>query len=513
MHSIQFGSIILAPSANVHSVTTIMNNLVLVKRLLAIILLILGTVVSARAQKADPQQIVELRRLRDELKASDSLRTADAVVIVSERAIAEAAQQFLGLEIKMASGNLVKLTSIETSLATGAAIIKLGLQYKSINMQLSGRIASGQISEGFMRMPIRVTEVKLLNGGVSGLLVKTLFGEWLKPEKWNEELPSLDFPLELNETIEIPASQFNIEGNADGQLPMEISTPAYRAPLKLALTSILVMDKRLALGLQLNPASQPMEISAETASNDLNPVALENEIFQLAAALTTSSDVRLQIGRNLITSLLANIASQQNPDLNFKLKQGRLRSTEINAGVTISNYTDVESGEGQADISDLKVENVADDKLSLRLTGQGAIDARVNGREFGVPYGLSPRTSFAIQDQQIPLQFIAENDKAILRALPGATLPINVRFSLNIAGKDLGINRTQVMQVDRWLSRIELPALLNREIMLPRKMEVDAGSNIHTTEKQKLNYSLSNLKIMTGSDTVVMTADVKITPR
>lgn len=489
-----------------------MNNLVFVKRLLATVLLLLSSVVSAQAQKADPQQIAELQRLRDELKATDSLRTADAVIIVGERAIAEAAQQFLGLEIKMASGTLVKLTSIETSLATGAAILKLGLQYKSINMQLSGRIASGQVSEGFLRMPIRVTEVKLLNGGVSGLLVKTLFGEWLKPEKWNEELPSLDFPLELNETVEIPASQFTVQGNADGQLPMEITTPAYRAPLKLVLKSLLVMDKRLALGLQINPPS-PLEGSAEPAPTSLNSVALENEIFQLGSTLTTDSDVQLRIGQNLITSLLTNIASQQNPDLNFKLKQGRLRTTEINAGLTITNYTDVESGEGQADINDLKVESIADEKLKLRLTGQGVIDARVKGREFGVPYGLSPHTSFVIQDQSIPMQFFSENDKVILRALPGTTLPINVRFSLTIAGKDLGINRTEVMQVDRWLSRIELPALLNREIMLPRKMEVDAGSNIHTTEKQKLNYSLSNLKITTGSDAVVITADVKITPR
>ncbi|MBS1789975.1 MAG: hypothetical protein JST85_19790 [Acidobacteria bacterium] len=491
-----------------------MNNFVLMKRLLAIVLLLLGGVISVYAQKTDPQQMAELRRLRDELRATDSLRTADAVVIINERAVAEAAQQFLGLEIKMASGNLVKLTSIECNLATGAAILKLGLQYKSVNLQLSGRITSGQVSEGFMRMPIRVTDVKLQNGGVSGLLVKTLFGEWLKPEKWNDELPSLDFPLELNETIEVPASQFKLEGNSDGQLPMEISTPAYRAPLKLTLTSLLVMDKRIVLGLQVNSASTPVErVFVEPVSNELDPLAIENDIFQLGASLTTNSDVRLQIGRNVISSLLANIAVQQNPDLNFKLKEGRLRTTEINAGVTITNYTDVESGEGQADISDLKAESVADDKLSLRLSGQGVIDARLKGKEFGVPYGLSPRTTFVIQDQPIPLQFITENEKVILRALPGATLPINVRFSLNIAGKDLGVNRTEVVQVDRWLSRIELPMLLNREIMLPRKMEVDAGSNIHSTEKQKLIYTLSNLKVNTDSDKVVITADVKITPR
>lgn len=486
-------------------------------RFLAAVLLALGCgFVPVLAQKPDPQQLVELRRLRDELKATDSLRTADAVVVVSERAVIEAAQQFIGLEIKMANGNLVKLTSIESRLATGAAIVKLGLQYKSVNLQLTGRIASGQISEGQMRMPIRVTEVKLLNGGVSGLLVKTMFGEWLKPETWNEELPSLDLPLELNETMEIPASQFSVgnDGNAQS-LPVEISTPAYRAPLKLTLSSLLVLDKRVVLGLQINsanpaakPAAEPAASTPSTPSGDV--VALENEIFQLGTLLTTDSDVRLRLGRNVLGSLLANIAGQQNPDMNFKLKQGRIRTNEINAGISITNYTDVESGEGQADISELNVEAVADNKVNVRLSGQGVVDARVKGKEFGVPYSLSPRTNFAVKDQLVPLEFLADNGKAIFRAVPGSTLPINMRFTLNVAGKDIGINHSEAVQIDRWLSRIELPALLNREILLPRKMEIDSGSNIHTTEKKKLNYTLSNLRVATGNDAIEILADVRL---
>lgn len=492
-----------------------MNNFDFLKRCLAATLLALSFIASAQAQKTDPQQIIELRRLRDELKASDSLRSADAVIIVNERAVAEAAQQFIGLEIKMASGTLVKLTSIESRLATGAALIKLGLQYKSVNLQLSGRIASGQISEGLMRMPIRVTEVKLLNGGVSGLLVKALFGEWLKPEKWNEELPSLDLPLELNETLDIPASQFSVGGD-NGNVPMDISTPAYRAPLKLTLTSLLVMDKRAALGLRISSASPLVVPTTEPAANpagSMDVAALESEIVQLGAELFAEGDVRLRLGRNIISSLLASIAGQQNPDLNFKLKQGRLRTNEISAGVSITNYTDVESGEGQADVSELKIESINADKLNLRLSGQGTIDARVKGREFGVPYGLSPRTTFVIQDQPIPLQFVSENDKLYFRAVPGSMLPINMRFSLNVAGKDFGINRMELAPVDRWLSKIELPALLNREIMLPSKMEVDAGSNLHTTEKRKLNYLLSNLKVSSGNDAVIVTAEVKLTPQ
>ncbi|MGH9800144.1 MAG: hypothetical protein ACRD82_07250, partial [Blastocatellia bacterium] len=212
-------------------------------------------------------------------------------------------------------------------------------------------------------------------------------------------------------------------------------------------------------------------------------------------------------------SLLANIAGQQNPDINFKLKQGRIRTNEINAVVSITNYTDVENGEGQADISELRIENIADDKVNVRLSGQGVIDARVKGKEFGVPYGLSPRTNFAVKDQLVPLQFLTDNGKAILRAVPGSTLPINVRFTLNVAGKDIGINRSETVQVDRWLSRIEIPALLNREIMLPRKMEVDADSKIHATEKQKLNYTLSNLRVATGSDSIEIFADVRLSPQ
>jgi hypothetical protein len=489
------------------------------KQFLAAVLFAIGCgFVPALAQKPDPQQLAELRRLRDELKATDSLRTADAVVVISERAVAEAAQQFIGLEIKLSNGNLVKLTSIESRLATGAALIKLGLQYKSVNLQLSGRIASGQITDGQMKMPIRVTEVKLLNGGVSGLLVKTMFGEWLKPEKWNEELPSLDLPLELNEKMEIPASQFTVgdsgnNGNAETQsLPVEISTPAYQAPLKLGLSSLLVMDKRAVLALQINSEVPAAKAVVEPASNSSDLVALENEIFQLGTLLTTDNDVRLRLGRNVLGTLLANIAGQQNPDLNFKLKQGRVRTNEINAGISITNYTDVESGEGQADISELKVETIADNKINVRLSGQGVMDARVKGKEFGVPYGLSPRTNFTVKDQPVPLEFLTDNGKAIFRAVPGSTLPINLRFTLNVAGKDIGINRSEAVQIDRWLSRIELPALLNREILLPRKMEIDDGSNIHTTEKKKLNYTLLNLRVATGNDAIEVFADVRLSP-
>jgi len=474
-----------------------------------------GAAAAQSRQAVDSLRLAELERVRSELKSNNSFRDADAVVILGERAIADAARQFIGLEINLANGNLVQVNSVETSLTTGAALIKLGLQYKSVKLALTGRMTSGEITTDpenmKMRIPIRVTEVKLLNGGISGLLVKTMFGDWLKPETWNDELPSLDLPLELAENLEIPASQFSIIPTGEGQIPMDITTPAYRAPLKLKLTSVLMLDKRVVMALKINPIPPTtVPMASENGSISQDAAALESEIVKLSAGLTGDGDVRLRLGRAVIGSLLSQIAVQQNPDLNFKLKQGRVRANEIKAVVSIVNYTDIENGEGQADISDLNIESIADGKVNVRLSGQGVIDARVKGREFGVPYGLSPRTNFTIKDQLVPLQFLSENGKAIFRAQPGSVLPINVRFSLNVAGREVGINRTEIMQVDRWLSRVELPALLNREIMIPRKMEIDAGGNLYVTDRQKLIYSLANLRVAAANDALDIIADIKL---
>lgn len=454
----------------------------------------------------------ELKKVRDELRAHDSFRNADAVVILSERAIADAVRQFVGLEIAQANGSLMKLTSIETQLVMGAAIVKIRVQSKSANLELSGLLTSGQIKDGKMRLPFHVTEVKLLNGLISSVFIKTLFGAWLKPETWNDELPSLDLPLEINETMEIPASRFSIQGNGEGQMPMEITTAGYQVPLKLSLTSLLLLDGRAVLALHANPPPVNQPASASVYAGD-DLAALLNEINQLSLNLPSDADVRLRLGRNIISSLLSQIAWQQNPDLKFKLKQGRLRSEEVTAVVSITNYTDIQDGDGQADISELRVESIAGDRVNLRLSGQGVIDARIKGREYGIPYGLSPRTNFTINNQPIPLQFLGENGKAIMRAVAGATLPINLRFSVQVAGHEVGVNRTEAVQVDRWLNRIELPALLNREILLPRRLEVDDGGSLHVTRKEKLNYALSNLRVGTAGDSIEIAADFRANPK
>ena len=45
-----------------------------------------------------------LRQLRDQLVATNGLRDADVVAIISERAINDTAQRMKGLEIKLANG-------------------------------------------------------------------------------------------------------------------------------------------------------------------------------------------------------------------------------------------------------------------------------------------------------------------------------------------------------------------------------------------------------------------------
>ena len=57
------------------------------------------------------------------------------------------------------------------------------------------------------------------------------------------------------------------------------------------------------------------------------------------------------------------------------------------------------------------MESIADGKVNVRLSGQGVIDAKIKGREYGIPYGFSPRTNFAINNQPLTLAFEAKAQK------------------------------------------------------------------------------------------------------
>ncbi len=445
---------------------------------------------------------------------SDPLRDSDVVVILSERAISEAAQQIVGLEFLLSNGGVLKLTSVESELKAGAAIFKIGIQAKSsrtINLQLIGRINSGEFEKGALRLPLRITDVKLMNGGLSTLFLKTLFGKWLDPATWNDELPAIEIPMEIAETMRVPAGRFDVGGD----LPMEISTPEYQAPFKFAVTSLLALDKRAVISLRLNQDATAKAIPVSyggvgAGGNDNDPMALEAEIARMSEGLNSGGDFRAVLSRRLINALLTQMTAAHNADFDIRLKRGRIRSEEVNVIVNVTNYTDVESGEGRADLTQLDIESIADGKVTVRLSGQGEVDARLRGREYGVPYAISPRMTFSIKDQSLPLEFVGEGKKIFLRAAPGSTLPIDVRFNLKVAGHDVWFDRRPVAQADKWLNRIELPSFFDREISLPRKIEIDAGGNPHITERRNLGYMLSNMRVGAKNDAIEIIADVKV---
>lgn len=484
------------------------------------------------AQSAFGQQVSgfermnELRRLRDQLQLADPLRDSDVVVILNERVIAEAARRLVGLEFVMAKGGTLRVTSIQSDLQTAAATFRIGVQAKSsvtLNLQLIGRLNSGEFDGGALRLPLKITDVKLTNGGISGFFVKTFFGEWTNPKTWDRKMPAIEIPMEIAETMRIPAGRFDVTG----ELPMEISTPEYHAPLKFAVTSLLALDKRAVVSLRLGQGAPAKPVPVSYDKNDavggaagLNEgdpaalesaaMALEDDITRLSEGLKATGDFRAVLSRRLINELLSQITTAHKADLDVRLKQGRIRSEEINVIVNVKNYTDVESGEGHVDLTRLEVESIADGKATVRLSGQGEMDARVRGREFGVPYAVSPHMIFSIKDQPLPLEFASEGKKIFLRAAPGATLPIDVQFNLKIAGHDLRFDRRSVAQADKWLKRVELPSFFDREIPLPRKIMIDAVGHKHIIESRNLGYTLSNMRIAAKDDAIEITADVKL---
>jgi hypothetical protein len=456
----------------------------------------------------------ELRRLRDQLQLIDPLRDSDVVVILSERSISEAAKRLVGLEFLLSKGGVLKLTSVESELKTAAAVLKIGIQAKSsvtMNLQLTARINSGEFERGALRLPLRVTDVKLMNGGLSSLILRTLFDEWLDPKTWDKKLPEIEIPMEIAETLRVPAGRFDVAGD----LPMEISTPEYQAPLKFVVTSLLALDKRAVVSLRLNQDAQAKPIPASYVgdiadANAVDPMALEDQIARLSEGLKSAGDFRAVLSRRLINALLANMTAAHKADFDIRLKRGRIRSEEVKVIVNVTNYTDVEGGEGRADVTQLDIESIADGKVTVRLSGQGEVDARLRGREYGVPYAISPHMSFSIKDQPLPLEFVGEGKKIFLRAAPGSTLPIDAQFNLKVAGHDVRFDRRSVAQADKWLNRVELPSFFDREISLPRKIKLDAGGHPHVTEIRNLGYTLSNMRVGAKDDAIEITADVKL---
>lgn len=452
-----------------------------------------------------------LRQLRDQIVATNGWRTADVLAVISERALNDTAQRLAGLEIKLSNGAVMKLTAIAVELQPATAFVKLGVQvdpsskFKTAHFRLQGRLGSGEVQGANLRFPFHLTDVAFgTDDGKNLSLMKLFLRDWLVPEKWNAVLPPLEIPLQLNPTIDLPAATFE----AGGEMPMTIAMSAYQVKLDLTLATLTMLKGRAVLALNLQPRA--FATQASVSNNNEDVTALTQEIEQLTAHLTLDRDVRIRVRKNAINSLLAHLAAARDIDLTVQLKQGRLRTEEVNAVVgKISNYTDVESGEGKADVARLTVEAISDAHVTLRLAGQGDLQVKVNGREYGIPYALSPRGKFSINDEALPLQLVTRDERIFVHAATGAVVPVKVNLSIEVAGYPIGLTRTVQLQADQWLKDFELPAILTQEIHLPRKIAVGKNSELSIASSQPSRYTIANLRVAAQEDALEFSADIR----
>ncbi len=451
-----------------------------------------------------------LQQLRDQLISTEGLREADVVAIVSEHAFNDTAERMKGLEIKLANGVVMKINSVAIELKPAAAFVKLIVQaeasskIKPVNFRLSGKLGNGEISGAHLRLPFQLTDVSLgAEDSKSAAVLKYLLSEWLAPTKWNSVLPPLEIPLQLKQTIEIPAATFE----SNGEMPMTLTTPAYQLPVEFWLQSFFVLDGRSVLALNLEPQPITQTIPINGVEDD---AATVREIAQLAQLLKTNNDLSILIRKNAANNLLAKIAASREVDLTAKLKPGRIRSEEIDALVgKILNYTDAESGDGSANVSNLKVENFDSAKINLRLTGQGELNAKVKGREFGIPYNLSPIGKFSIAQELIPLTIISKDGRLIISAVTGSIVPVKVNLTIPLIGRPFNFSRTVNLQADQWLKGMELPSVFSQEIKLPRQIVMSKNNEASIANSALSRYTVTNLQVEVKTENIEIHADIK----
>ncbi len=454
-----------------------------------------------------------LQQLRDQLVATNSLRDADVIAIVSEHAFNDTAQRMKGLEIKLANGVVLKINSVAIELKPAAAFVKLIVQaeasskIKPVNFRLSGKLGSGEISGVHLRLPFQLTDVALgAEESKSATVIKYLLSEWLAPAKWNSVLPPLEIPLQLKQTIEIPAATFE----SNGELPMTLTTPAYQFKVEFWLQSFFVLDGRAILALNLQPVTEQVIIPKVLMDGVEADAGVIHEIAQLTQDLTTNSDLRVLVRKNAANNLLAKIATSREIDLTAKLKPGRIRTEEVDALVgKILNYTDAESGDGNANILGLSVENFEPAKINLRLSGQGELNARVKGREFGIPYNLSPRGKFSMVNELIPLTIISKDGHLVISAVAGSVVPVKVNLAIPVAGRAFNFSRTVNLQADQWLKGLELPAVFTQELNLPRRMAMSKNNEMSIVNSELSRYIVTNLQVEVGAANIEIRADFK----
>ena len=473
--------------------------------------LLLAFLLSLTAAAQSPE-LSSLRHLRDQLTATNGLHEADVVAIISARAINDIAQRMKGLEIKLANGAVMKINAVAIDLKPAAAWVQLGVEaeplgkLKAVNFRLSGKLGSGVINGSHLRLPFQLTEIALGAADSSGASVlKFLLREWLAPEQWNAVLPPLEIPLQLHQTLEIPAATFA----TTGEMPMMITTPAYQIKAEFWLQSFLVLEGRAILALTLPPTTEPVITSSGPIDGVDDEVELLSEIAQRTQHLTTSNDLRVLVRKNAINNLLAKIAVAHPLDLTVQLKPGRLRTEEIDALLgKILNYTDVESGAGQADVTSLQIEKISADRVVLRLSGEGELQAQVKGREFGIPYHLAPHGKFSLNQEIVPLQILSNNDRLVVRTEPGTYVSVRVNLSIEVAGHSIGLPRTIKLQADQWLKDLELPAIFSQTVQLPRKIALGKNNEIAIVNSETTQYSVTNLHVEMKAEELEFMADI-----
>ena len=461
------------------------------------------------ASLAQNTPLTSLRQLRDQLVTTNGWRDHDVVAVLSQRALNDTAGRMSGLEITLSNGVAMKLGAVALELKPAVALVKLGVEvnpsskFKSAHFRLSGRLGSGEIHGANLRFPFQLTEVAFGSEDSKSLsLLKLMLRDWLKPAKWNEVLPPLEVPLQLKPTIDIPAATFE----SNGELPMTMVTSAYQLKLDFTLAALAILEGRAVIALNLQPKPAPT-ISATDDNED--ETSLANEIGRLTEHLALNHDVRLRVRKNAINDLLAKLAAAREMDLTVKLKQGRVRAEEVDALVgKIFNYTDVESGDGSADVARLSVEDISETRVFLRLAGQGELTTKVKGREYGVPYSLSPRGHFTINNELLPLQILSRNDRILVRAVAGATVPVLVKMTIEVLGRPLGLTRTITLRADEWLKDFELPALLTQEIPLPRQLALDQKNELTIMRSEPSRYTIANLRVETKDEALEVLADI-----
>lgn len=481
-----------------------MQKKTLYKICLAALLLSLAVAVIAQQTEAT-RPPAELPQTYAQLKAAAE---ADLLLVLSEPAINQVAQSFAGMEFTLANGALLRVKTIATRLTATGAEVKLDVlafasatTTRALNLRLTGWLNNAEVQDSALRLPFRLTEVTLENGLLTPLL-RLWFGEWLSPERWNTALPALTLPREVAENLNIPAVQFEVGGS----LPMIVTTKPYQLPLPFTVSALCVLEGRAVVGLRLT----------ESAATNVQPpdaAALPSELARLSEQLGLSRALRARLSKRLLDQLLNRLATARPDDIQMQLRPGRVRQEVVTGLLNVTNYTDLESGSAQADVQQFVLEQIHSGGLSARLRLQGVFDTKLRGREYGIPYRISPRGTFAINDRPVPLRVASDAGRAFLQAAPGTQLPLDLRFQFGLAGREIGFNRQTSLPAERLLNHLELPAIYLRKLPLPYKLAVKQGGKLEVTEQQERWLELSGLQISAQNNALELDGDVLVKTR